>query len=101
MIKQFILSFIDDRLRNISGGLGKRLRYAYYRRRLAACGKNVFIDTGVYFIEPSSIYVGDHIWIDKQCILIAGAVKEEPHVTVRIAEKYSGNKGAIYIGSHS
>jgi acetyltransferase-like isoleucine patch superfamily enzyme len=101
MIKQFFLSFIEDRLRNISGGLGKRLRYYYYRRRLAACGQHVFIDTGVHFTSPNNIYVGDHVWIDKNCILIAGEIKAGANIEIRDNARFTGHKGCIYIGSHS
>jgi acetyltransferase-like isoleucine patch superfamily enzyme len=101
MIKKIFLSFVEDILRNISGGMGKRLRYTYYRRRLASCGKNVIIDTGVHFTDPGNIHIGDHVWIDKNCILIAGTIQEGPHVAVYDNEKFTGKKGCIYIGSHT
>jgi acetyltransferase-like isoleucine patch superfamily enzyme len=66
------LHLIEDVLRNFSGGLGRKLRYAYYKYRLGSCGKNVQIDEGVYFVNPKYIKLEDNIWIDKNVILIAG-----------------------------
>lgn len=62
---------IDDIIRHISGRLGIRLRRIYYRRVLKSAGKNLVIETGVYFQSPASIAVGNDVWIDKNSILIA------------------------------
>lgn len=72
MIEQFLL-LIEALIRNIGGGLGKKIRYEFYKRRLGRCGKNVIIEEGVYFQIPKDIELSDNIWIDKQSILIAGA----------------------------
>lgn len=97
-----IFSFIESFIRGIGGSAGRYLRYAYYKRRLKFCGKGVAIDTGVHFINPSSISLGEGVWIDKNCILIAGGL---PLAKDRVKEienrEFRGNRGEIYIGDHS
>lgn len=95
-------SLIESCLRGIEGRPGRYLRYAYYKRRLKFCGKGVTIDTGVHFINPSSISLGEGVWIDKNCILIAGALPLAKHRVKEIENTaFKGNRGEIYIGNHS
>ncbi|MDI1323222.1 MAG: hypothetical protein PSV36_10765 [Algoriphagus sp.] len=72
MLEQLVL-FYEGLIRNIGGGLGRKVRYQYYKKRLARCGENVNIEEGVYFENPKDIELSNNIWIDKQAILIAGA----------------------------
>ena len=60
-------------IRNISGPLGRKIRYKYYRKRFLVCGKNVVIDEGVYFDNPKLISIKDNVWIDRNTVLTAGA----------------------------
>lgn len=62
-------SVIESLIRNISGGLGQRIRYFYYSMRLRACGKNVRIDEGVIIQNPESIEIGSDVWILPYSIL--------------------------------
>jgi acetyltransferase-like isoleucine patch superfamily enzyme len=55
-------SVVETLLRNVSGGLGQRLRYLYYSRRFHSCGKDVKIDEGVIFVNPEGIAVGNKVW---------------------------------------
>ena len=71
LLKQLLESF----LRNIGGGLGKKLRYWYYRTKFKSCGKNIIIEEGVFFENAKHISLGDNVWIDKNVILIAGEFK--------------------------
>lgn len=71
LLKQLLESF----LRNIGGGLGKKLRYWYYRTKFKSCGKNIIIEEGVFFENVKHISLGDNVWIDKNVILIAGEFK--------------------------
>jgi acetyltransferase-like isoleucine patch superfamily enzyme len=99
-VKNFFLHIIEDIIRNISGGLGTRLRYSYYKRRLGACGKRVVIDTGVFLVNPRHMRLGDNIWIDKNCILVAGPLE----LTKNTRQVDSGtivNRGEIHIGDNS
>ena len=96
-----ILFLIESFLRNISGSLGIRLRRAYYSKRFAKCGKNLRIDEGVIIENPEYIYVGDNVWIDKYCILIAGKVNvPKNQIKVKKNKKYLYNEGELHIGDN-
>ncbi len=60
---------IDDLIRtvitNISGNVGRKIRYLYYSKRFKKCGKNVLIDEGVIIQNPEWISIGNDVWIDK------------------------------------
>jgi acetyltransferase-like isoleucine patch superfamily enzyme len=101
MLKSFFLNLIEDVLRHISGGLGFALRRWYYRQRLHACGKQVRIDTGVYFSSPGDISIGNDVWIDKNCHLIAGwpGVKETRLKRIQNNAQQL-QRGTISIGDH-
>ncbi len=73
LLFRIICSAIEDAIRNISGPIGIRIRRTYYRYRFKRFGRKVTIETGVYFTNPNQISVGDHVWIDKQAVLIAGS----------------------------
>lgn len=90
----------EDVIRHISGPLGIRLRRSYYRNRLAHCGQYLTIDTGVYLTNPEYIHLGDHVWIDKNSILIAGPSKSS---NIRRLGKDLLNEieGHIYIGNNA
>jgi acetyltransferase-like isoleucine patch superfamily enzyme len=91
---------IGDMIRNISGPLGIRLRRLYYKRLLKSAGNNLVIETGVFFQSPASISFGDHVWIDKNSILIAGKLSEKKRLK-RINQGISGvEEGQIQIGSN-
>ena len=62
-------------IRNLSGGVGIKLRYYYYKRRLKYLGRNVIIYTGVFISQPENISIGDGTHIDKNCILVASSPK--------------------------
>lgn len=63
---------MESLIRNISGGVGRKIRYYYYKNRLGYCGKNVNIDIGVIIDNPSHIYLHENVWIDNYAILIGG-----------------------------
>ena len=86
----------------MGGRIGRYLRYAYYKRRLKVCGRGVFIDMGVHIINPESVSIGDGVWIDKNCVLIAGKVSIRNEKVKEIENKdFKGSAGEIHIGSHS
>ena len=57
-------------IRNLDGAVGLRLRYLYYKKRLRHLGRNVRIDTGVFFSGWEYISIGDDTHIDKNCIIV-------------------------------
>jgi acetyltransferase-like isoleucine patch superfamily enzyme len=102
MLKSFFVNMVEDFLRPLSGGLGFALRRWYYRNRLHACGKNVRIDTGVFFSAPENISIGNDVWIDKHSHLIAGWPGIAETKTRRIAmSNQDVQQGMIVIGDHA
>ena len=79
-------AFIEWLIRGVPGGLGQRLRYRYYRRRLGGCGRNVRIDEWVILQNPENIIIGDDVWIFSHSVLTAPG----PH-----EDRLSGNKRVI------
>jgi galactoside O-acetyltransferase len=77
MIKKIFKAF-DDILRffiiYMPGSTGRKLRYYYWRKKFKKCGKNVLIDEGVIIQGAEYISIGDNVWIDKYCVLMAGQV---------------------------
>jgi len=70
-LNRLLRNIIESCIRNISGGLGRRIRYLYYRKQFNSCGHKINIDENVYFDYPQSISLGNHIWIDRNCIFIS------------------------------
>ncbi|MBK9983471.1 MAG: hypothetical protein IPP15_13980 [Saprospiraceae bacterium] len=70
--------------------------------RLKKCGKGVVIESGVHIVNSSKIEIEDHVWIDRNTILIAGEIKNSSYPT-RIIENpsFKGRLGEIHIGSFS
>ncbi|ARV06360.1 hypothetical protein BTO04_06435 [Polaribacter sp. SA4-10] len=64
---------VESLIRNISGSIGRRIRFFYYNRQFKTCGKNIVIDEGVFFENLKNISLGSNIWFDKNTILIGGA----------------------------
>ena len=89
-------------IRNLDGALGQRLRYLYYKKRLRHLGRNVIIDTGVFFTGWEYISIGDNTHIDKNCILV-GAPQDLDlsyrYLKQRGNDDYLGMRGFISIGS--
>ena len=62
ILQKIIFPIIESCIRNISGGIGQRIRYQYYKRRFKSCGVNVKIDEGVIFQTPENMEIGSHVW---------------------------------------
>lgn len=85
----------------LPGPFGYWLRWRHWRRRLRACGPGARIDVGVHFQNPEWISLGEHCWIDRFVVILAGAaggdritrVKENPH--------FRHLPGEVAIGAHS
>jgi acetyltransferase-like isoleucine patch superfamily enzyme len=100
MIKRLIFEFIEGRLRNKNGLIGKKLRYFYYKKRLGACGKNVFIDSGVFIESPKDIFIGNNVWVDKNVILLAGRPNQKRNIYYKNIEEEDLSLGQIIIGDN-
>jgi len=97
-----IIMVIEGFIRNISGGIGIWLRRIYYTHRFSECGKNIRIDEGVIIQGKKNFKVGENVWIDKYCILLAGQVNIPENHCKRIPmnlETY--NEGILEIGSNT
>ena len=103
-IKNLLYSLIEFFIINIPGGLGQRVRYFYYSRRFASCGKNVRIDIGVIFQHPENMYIGSDVWFLPYSIITARPKYEKFEDRV-IKEKININfkdlKGSLHIGNQS
>lgn len=100
-VKKIIFSLIESLIRDISGPVGRKIRYLYYKHRFAQCGRNVIIDEGVIFENPEKMYLGNNVWIDKCCILIAGERSiPNKYVTVKVNRSYKFREGELHIGSN-
>lgn len=96
----FVDNLLRSAIRNISGAPGRKIRYWYYSRRLGGCGKNVIIDEGVIIQGARDIYLGDDVWIDRYCILMAGKVPLEPDAKVHQNPHYQYAEGELHIGNN-
>lgn len=86
-------SIVESAIRNISGGLGQRIRYFYYKLRFRSCGKNVRIDEGVIIQNPESIEIGNDVWILPYTILTGrGSVPIGHNRRIRYRGGISGSK---------
>lgn len=82
------------------GPTGRRLRYLYYKKKFKKCGKNVIIDEGVIIQNPKCISVGDNVWLDKYCVLIAGApdIKNSSRIfKIKENKRYKFERGELII----
>lgn len=102
MLSKIIRPLIEGFLRPIDGGLGERLRYCYYRRRFRSCGRNLRIGINVKFSGLDHITIGDDVWIDDNCILIAGRPDHfgTREVKMRDNPDYGPADGQIHLGSN-
>jgi len=104
MIRKFLKVF-DDILRffiiYMPGSTGRKIRYSYWKRKFKKCGKNVIIDEGVIIQGPEYISIGDNVWIDKYCILMAGPVKFDNNSVVKKIENknFEFKEGELIIGN--
>ena len=58
-----LLLLFEGLIRNISGGIGIKIRYLYYRKRFYKCGYNIRISENVFFENCCSIELGNNISI--------------------------------------
>lgn len=94
-----IRELFESSIRFIGGRVGIGLRRIYYRMRLKKMGRNVRIGEGVYFDNPAFIEIGDHVWIDRNCVLIGGKLQEGRKMTT--IGDLSVAQGIIRVGSFS
>jgi galactoside O-acetyltransferase len=69
-------------LRWFPGNTGVAMRYRYYKRRFAGCGRNVNILSGCHFMGCENITLGSHIGLGI------------------FSQIYAGDKGSIILRDH-
>jgi len=88
-------------MNSFRGKSGYVARAAYWKARLGYLGTNVIIDTGVHFIKPTFIFIGDCSWIDKNAILIAGKPNlQGAKIIQRPNSNYLYGPGELRIGRY-
>lgn len=103
-IKKTMLAIIESLIRNISGYIGIKLRYFYYKNRFKNCGNNVRIDEGVIFRNPENISIGDDVWINSYSIFTARPLDNVIKNRILVKKtnyNFFANIGEIVIGNNS
>ncbi len=85
---------------NLPGPIGYDLRYRYWKPRLKHLGVGVILEPGVFFQEPTRISIGDHSWIDRGVIVLAGVDASAREKIELKNEAFRGEPGAVHIGSY-
>jgi acetyltransferase-like isoleucine patch superfamily enzyme len=84
------------------GGVGRRLRAAYWKQRLGAMGERCVIDVGVVIQAPEHVFLGDGVWLDTYAVLIAGPPSEGARSRQVLPNTaFRGTSGQIRIGDRS
>lgn len=91
--------FYESCIRNISGPLGQRLRYNYYKKRLGKCGENVKFDIGIIIQGKKDIFIENNVWIDNNVILLAGKPSGNRKMQIKDNSRYIGKLGELHIKS--
>jgi len=100
-ILNLIFQLIESFIRNISGRLGVFLRRVYYSKRFSVCGESLIIEEGVIIQGVGDIFVGNNVWIDKYCILIAGKVDTDSiRVKIKKNKNYHYKDGELHLGDN-
>ena len=86
-------------VRDYPGPTGARLRYRYYRRRLASLGPGTRIDEGVHIVGADHVHIGSNCWIAANAFLAAGPTgKQHREVINRPNDDYLGPEGELHLG---
>lgn len=83
------------------GAVGRRLRAAYWKRRLGAMGAGCIIDVGVIIPSPEHVFLGDNVWLDHYVILLAGPTGARPNTRTLPNPAYHGRAGELHVGSNT
>jgi len=82
------------------GGVGREFRALYYRHRCKSVGRRVRIDPGVTILGAEHVSLGDDVWLDRGCLLVAGPALHGRRGWHEVHNNcYVGEKGDLLIGS--
>lgn len=106
LVKNEIGDWVSSLLRGCPGRIGSKLRYHFYKHRLAGCGQNVRIAQGCYIRDCKNIELGSNVGLGIGAQIYAGGGGMEK---IRIGSDVALNSnvminadlgGKIEIGSH-
>jgi acetyltransferase-like isoleucine patch superfamily enzyme len=101
LLKVQLWGLVEWVISPIPEGLGRRIRYSYYKRRLKFIGKKVVIDVGVRIINPKYVSIGDNTWIDNYVVILAGPPGERDGPLKRkLNHAFKYSEGEVVIGSN-
>jgi acetyltransferase-like isoleucine patch superfamily enzyme len=83
------------------GRVGNRLRYRYWKGRLAHLGQGVTIDVGAFFQNPGRISIDDNAWIDRGVIILAGPPKGDRVTFSKPNPDFRLEIGEVRIGKYT
>ncbi|MDP3703320.1 MAG: acyltransferase [Candidatus Omnitrophota bacterium] len=99
-----VVAWTEGWLSGLPGITGRRARGWYYGRRLAHLGPSAYISTGVEFIAPERIRIGERFTALRYCLLCAsGGGRIEIGNDVSLANNAvinAAHQGFIAIGHH-
>ncbi|GLI35894.1 acyltransferase [Desulforhabdus amnigena] len=100
MISEIARDLLLTIVTHMMGPFGNRLRYLYYRKRLAFIHPTTILDVGVQIINPQSISIGENTHIDRYCILIGGSPKNNDNRELKDIENpnFQEPLGKLIIG---
>ena len=99
MVREILCALVETLLGPIPGGLGRRLRYVYFKRRLKHLGQGAVIDAGVRILNPQFVSIGDNTWIDNYVVILAGPPAEPGGPMKRKPNpRFTHSEGDVVIG---
>lgn len=100
-VSKMIYSLIEAIIAPIPGGLGRRLRYWYFKRRLKHLGEGTVFDVGVQILNPEYVSIGSHTWIDQYVVVLAGPPRARGGPLQKVDNPYFQHDwGEVVIGDH-
>ena len=85
----------------LPGEVGLALRTRHWGKRLGHLGRDVRIDTGVYFQNPGFIHIGDNCWIDRGVMILAGLDRSSREKISLKNRDFKGEPGVVHIGRNT
>src|SRR5262249_26932942 len=99
LFSRSFFGLVETVIRNLTGPIGNRLRYYYWRSRMQHVGSSVTFGIGLRISNPHFISIGDNTWIDDGVTLLAGPVGSRPYLSRRANQRTPIEEGVLAIGS--
>jgi len=93
---------VETIIRNLTGPIGNRLRYYYWRWRMRHVGSSVTFGIGLRIANPQFISIGDDSHIDDGVTLVAGPpTGSRSYLSRRANHQMAVEEGVLAIGCRS